>query len=159
MSKERWLTGTYLVQLRGCSNTSKNKMEHNPAQLPQVKNHSIRVHEAHLLFSTKENYLMKIHLLVIIKNTAWYHFLFLYIMRWEEKQKWPHSGCSQVNMILGQDAWAWKQRSAADTHGNSTKSPCLQTAAGQRGSVTSLLAALASSAKISHCKSTVVRVK
>lgn len=37
MSKERWLTGTYLVQLRGCSNTSKNKMEHNPAQLPQVK--------------------------------------------------------------------------------------------------------------------------
>lgn len=37
MSKERWLTGTYLVQLGGCSNMSKNKMEHHPAQLPQVK--------------------------------------------------------------------------------------------------------------------------
>lgn len=37
MSKERWLTGTYLVQLRGCINTSKNKMEHHPARPPQVK--------------------------------------------------------------------------------------------------------------------------
>lgn len=37
MSKERWLTGTYLVQLGGCSNMSKNKMEHHQAQLPQVK--------------------------------------------------------------------------------------------------------------------------
>lgn len=147
------------MQLRGCINTSKNKMEHHPAQPPQVKITASRVREAHLLFFTKESYLMKMHLLVIIKNTARYHFLFLYILRrWEEKQKWLPSGHSQANVIFRQDAWAWEQGDAADTHGNSTKHLFLQTVAGQLGTVTSLLTALTSSAKISHCKRTVMRM-
>ena len=158
MSKERWLTGTYLVQLRGCINTSKNKMEHHPAQPPQVKI-TASESEKHTCYSSPFH-LMKMHLLVIIKNTAWYHFLFLYILRrWEEKQKRLPSGHSQTNVIFRQDAWAWKQGDAADTHGNSTKRPCLQTVAGQLGTVTSLLTALTSSAKISHCKRTVMRMK
>lgn len=56
MSKERRLRrGTYLEQFKGCINTSKNKLQHHPAQLLQVKNYTVRARGTHLLVFTEQS--------------------------------------------------------------------------------------------------------
>lgn len=62
MSKERRLRrGTYLEQFKGCINTSKNKLQHHPAQLLQVKNYTVRARGTHLLVFTEQSRLWKTH--------------------------------------------------------------------------------------------------
>lgn len=90
-----------------------------------------------MFLSIKESRARKIlrHLLSVIKNTASDHFLFLDIMgRWQEKQKRLHNECSQEKAIHRQDAWAWREETAAsETHRNATQSPFLPTVVGGLG--------------------------
>lgn len=159
MSKERWLTGTYLVQLGGCSNMSKNKMEHHPAQLPQVK---ITASEStkHTCYSSPRRTIWWKYICLLLSKIL-PGIIFSFFTSWGERKS--RNGYTADVLKRTWSSGKMPEPESKDQQqtytGNSTKSSCLQTAAGQQGAVTSLLAALTSSAKTSHCKSTVVRMK
>lgn len=97
------------------------------------------------------------HLPSIIKDASKDHFLFVDIMsRWEERR---HHGRSQATVNCRQDAWAWKAETTASWRHPATphKVRFCKLWSGDLGEATSLLTALVSLSKISHCKSTVVR--